>query len=161
MAGRMHADEVDTDVALVRRLLAGQFPAWAGLAVERVESAGTVNAVYRLGEEMAVRLPRIAGGAKDVELEQRLLPRLAPALPVAVPEPIGLGGPAEGYPWPWSVYRWRECTPGRSPKAALLSVVSNVRAVAAAVAAMIRSWAPPGFPSRRTWASRRAWITAT
>lgn len=105
-AGKMHADEVVTDRALVRRLLASQFPQWAGLSVELVDSAGTVNAVYRLGEDMAVRLPRIEGGAKDVEKEQRWLPCLAPLLPVAIPVPIGRGRPAEGYPWPWSVYSW-------------------------------------------------------
>ncbi|MFD7442238.1 aminoglycoside phosphotransferase family protein [Streptomyces sp. NPDC059909] len=107
-AGKMHADEVDTDVSLVRRLLAGQFPQWAELPVEPVDSAGTVNAVYRLGKDMAVRLPRIPGGAEDVDREQRWLPRLAPLLPVAVPVPIGQGRPAEGYPWSWSVYPWLE-----------------------------------------------------
>jgi aminoglycoside phosphotransferase (APT) family kinase protein len=104
--GKMHADEVETDVSLVRRLLAGQFPEWAGLPVELVDSAGTVNAVYRLGEDMAVRLPRIEGGATDVDREQEWLPRLAPLLPVAIPVPVGRGRPAEGYPWPWSVYPW-------------------------------------------------------
>jgi len=55
----MHADEVKTDVALVRRLIAAQFPAWEQLAIDPVESAGTDNALYRLGAEMAVRLPRV------------------------------------------------------------------------------------------------------
>lgn len=80
-AGKMHADEVDTDAPLVRRLLAAQFPQWAGLPVEPVASAGTDNAMYRLGEDMAVRLPRIKGAVADVEREQRWLPRLAPLLP--------------------------------------------------------------------------------
>jgi aminoglycoside phosphotransferase (APT) family kinase protein len=74
--------------------------------VERVASAGTVNAVYRLGPDMAVRLPRIEGGVKDVELEARWLPLLAPALPVAIPAPLAKGRPAQGYPWPWAVYAW-------------------------------------------------------
>ncbi|MER6994410.1 aminoglycoside phosphotransferase family protein [Streptomyces sp. NPDC000410] len=104
--GKMHADEVDTDVSLVRRLLAGQFPQWAGLPIEAVDSAGTVNAVYRLGADMAVRLPRIEGGARDVDRERRWLPRLAPLLPVRIPVPIATGTPAEGYPFPWSVHPW-------------------------------------------------------
>lgn len=107
-AGRMHADEADIDVPLVRRLLGGQFPQWADLPVEPVDSAGTSNAMYRLGEDMAVRLPRIPGAARDVEKEHRWLPRLAPQLPVAIPVPLGKGRPAGGYPWPWSVYHWLE-----------------------------------------------------
>jgi aminoglycoside phosphotransferase (APT) family kinase protein len=105
-AGRMHADEADIDVSLVRRLLAAQFPQWADLPIELVDSAGTSNAMYRLAEDMVVRLPRIAGAANDVEKEHRWLPRLAPPLPVAIPVPLGEGVPAEGYPWHWSVYRW-------------------------------------------------------
>jgi aminoglycoside phosphotransferase (APT) family kinase protein len=61
VSGRgMHADEFGTDVALVRRLAAAQFPQWADLSIEPVQSAGTDNAIYRLGDQMAVRLPRIA-----------------------------------------------------------------------------------------------------
>ncbi|WP_329038279.1 aminoglycoside phosphotransferase family protein [Streptomyces sp. NBC_00178] len=102
----MHADETKTDAALVRRLLAAQFPAWADLPVEPVASHGTVNAIYRLGPDMAVRLPRVEGGSQDAATEHRWLPRLAPHLPYAVPAPLGLGAPAEGYPWAWSVCRW-------------------------------------------------------
>ncbi|MGP3983321.1 aminoglycoside phosphotransferase family protein [Streptomyces sp. KR80] len=87
-------------------LVAAQFPQWAGLPVEPVDSAGTSNAMHRLGEDMVVRLPRIAGAANDVEREHTWLPRLAPPLPVAIPVPLGKGAPAEGYPWHWSVYRW-------------------------------------------------------
>jgi hypothetical protein len=58
-APKMHADEIDTDVALVRRLLTGQFPQWAGLAIDPVESYGTDHDIYRLGDHLAARLPRI------------------------------------------------------------------------------------------------------
>ncbi len=102
----MHSDEVDTDGSLVARLLAGQFPQWADLPVEPVRSAGTDNALYRLGEDMVVRLPRIHWATGQVEKEQRWLPRLAPHLPLAIPVPLAMGTPAEGYPWHWSVYRW-------------------------------------------------------
>lgn len=57
--GKMHADEVDTDISLVGRLVAAQFPRWADLPIEPVRSAGTDNAIYRLGNDMGVRLPRI------------------------------------------------------------------------------------------------------
>ncbi|MEU5953732.1 aminoglycoside phosphotransferase family protein [Streptomyces sp. NPDC047525] len=105
---KMHADEADIDTPLVRRLLAAQFPEWAGLKVDPVESNGTVNAIYRLGDDMAVRLPRIEGGVEDVQREMLLLPRLAPSLPLAIPAPLGEGAPGEGFPWPWYVYRWLE-----------------------------------------------------
>ena len=105
-AAKMHVDEVHTDVALVRRLLAAQFPLWADLPIEPVESAGTDNAIYRLGDDLAVRLPRIDWAVEDVDKEQHWLPRLARHLPLAIPVPLAKGQPAEDYPWPWSVYRW-------------------------------------------------------
>jgi aminoglycoside phosphotransferase (APT) family kinase protein len=121
---KMHADEVDTDAGLVRRLLAGQFPHWAGLPLEPVPSAGTDNALYRLGDDMVVRLPRIDWAVDNVEREHRWLPWLAPRLPVAVPVPLGKGAPAEGYPWSWSVYSWLDGenpAVGRSPDAGALA----------------------------------------
>jgi len=105
-AGKMHVDEVDIDVALVGRLLAAQFPRWADLSIVPFHSAGTDNAIYRLGEDMAVRLPRIEGATGQVDKEQQWLPRLAPLLPLAIPVPLAMGTPGEGYPWHWSVYRW-------------------------------------------------------
>ncbi len=105
-AGKMHSDEVDTDVARVGRLLAAQFPQWADLPIEPVHSAGTDNAIYRLGDDMAVRLPRIHWASGQVDKEHYWLPRLAPLLPLAIPVPLAMGTPGEGYPWSWSVYRW-------------------------------------------------------
>ncbi len=105
-AVKMHADEVHIDGSLVRRLIAAQFPDWAHLAIELVVSTGTDNAIYRLGDEMAVRLPRRQSSVGQVEKEHRWLPTLAPHLPLAIPVPIAKGKPAEGYPWRWSVYRW-------------------------------------------------------
>jgi aminoglycoside phosphotransferase (APT) family kinase protein len=104
----MHADEVVTDVSLVRRLLAAQFPRWADLPIEPVPSAGTDNAIYRLGDDMAVRLPRIRWAVDQVEKEHRWLPSLVPRLPLTIPSPLAKGRPGEGYPWHWSVYKWLE-----------------------------------------------------
>ncbi len=105
---KMHADEVQTDVNLVRRMLAAQFPQWAELSVRPVLSAGTDNALYRLGEDMAVRMPRIHWAAGQVEKEHEWLPRLAPLLPLTIPAPLAQGAPAEVYPWCWSVTTWLE-----------------------------------------------------
>lgn len=104
----MHADEVGTDASLARRLLAAQFPEWADLRIERVRSAGTDHAIYRLGEDMVVRLPRISGAVGQAEKERRWLSKLAPHLPLAIPAPLAKGAPGEGYPFPWSVHRWLE-----------------------------------------------------
>ena len=102
----MHADEVDTDVALVRRLLAGQFTHWADLEVEPVVSYGTDHDIYRLGDDLAARLPRIEWATKQAEKEAEWLPKIAPHLPLAIPVQLAMGRPAEGYPFQWSVYEW-------------------------------------------------------
>ncbi len=102
----MHADEIDIDVPLVRRLIGTQFPRWAHLPITPVPGTGTDNAMYRLGHDLAVRLPRVARAAHQVDKDHRWLPRLAPLLPLPVPVPVGRGLPGEGYPVPWSVYRW-------------------------------------------------------
>jgi aminoglycoside phosphotransferase (APT) family kinase protein len=106
--GKMRDDELDIDAPLVCRLLAAQFPQWAELPVEPVRPAGTDNALYRLGDDMLVRVPRRERTAATLEKEREWLPRLAPLLPLAVPVPLAKGTPAEDYPWIWSVHRWLE-----------------------------------------------------
>jgi len=89
----MHTDELAINADLVRRLLAAQFPHWAELPLERVPSAGTDNAIFRLGDELALRLPRIHWAARQPQRERELLPLLAPHLPLPVPVPIATGEP--------------------------------------------------------------------
>jgi aminoglycoside phosphotransferase (APT) family kinase protein len=145
-AEKMHADEVDTDVVLVGRLLAAQFPQWADLPLERVPSAGTDNALYRLGDDMVVRLPRIHWAVGGVDKDFRWLPVVAPLLPVAIPVPIAKGAPAEGYPWEWGVYPWLE---GENPTAdGIADAKSLATDVAQFVEAMHRvdlTGGPPAF----------------
>jgi aminoglycoside phosphotransferase (APT) family kinase protein len=105
-APKMHADEVETDVALVRRLLAGQFPQWADLSIDPVVSCGTDHDIYRLGDDLAARLPRIAWATDQATKEAEWLPKLAPHLPLTVPVQLAMGHPAGGYPFAWSVYEW-------------------------------------------------------
>jgi aminoglycoside phosphotransferase (APT) family kinase protein len=102
----MHPDEIDIDGSLVSRLIAKQFPRWADLPITKVHSAGTDNAIYRLGEDMAVRLPRLPRAAETVDKERQWLPRLSPLLPLAIPVPLGNGVPDDAFRYPWSVYRW-------------------------------------------------------
>jgi aminoglycoside phosphotransferase (APT) family kinase protein len=94
----MHADEVVIDIPLIRRLLIAQFPRWAELPIAPVPSAGTDNALYRLGDDMVVRLPRIHWAVGGVDKEYQWLPRLAPHLPLAIPVPLAQGTPGAGYP---------------------------------------------------------------
>jgi aminoglycoside phosphotransferase (APT) family kinase protein len=105
---RVHADELLVDDGLVHRLLGGQFPELADRVLVRVEPWGTDNGVWRLGDDLVVRLPRRPGGDEQVALEATWLPRLAPRLPVVVPEPIAVGEATDEYPMRWSVHRWVE-----------------------------------------------------
>ncbi len=102
----MHDDEVEVDDALVRRLLATQIPDLADLPLIVVEPWGTDNAIWRLGADLVVRLPRIHWAAGQAEFEARWLPWLAPHLPVALPVPVAVGEPGSGYPYRWAVHRW-------------------------------------------------------
>jgi len=111
----MHDDEVRIDAAAVRRMVDAQFPRWSTLPLGPVASAGTDNALFRLGTTMVVRLPRVAWATQQADKERLWLPRLAPLLPLPIPEPLAHGDPAEGYPWSWSVYRW---LPGTTASAA-------------------------------------------
>ena len=104
---RMHVDELDADEALVRRLLAAQFPQWAELPIAALPAGGTDNAIFRLGDELSVRLPRRPapwGGLLDKEFEW--LPKLAPLLPLEIPTPVARGVPDDGYPHEWAIYNW-------------------------------------------------------
>lgn len=104
-----HRNAIDT--SLVRRLLTAQFPDWAKLPLRPVAQQGWDNRTFRLGNDLAVRLPSAARYAAQVDKEQTWLPRLAANLPLAIPIPIAKGKAGEGYPWPWSVYRWLEGEP--------------------------------------------------
>lgn len=108
---RLHADEIETSLALAARLVASQCPQWAGLALRTLEAGGTDHALFRLGDDMVLRLPRLASSAAQVSKEWRWLKWLAPQLPLAIPEPLALGEPVEGYPCPWLVCRWLEGEP--------------------------------------------------
>jgi aminoglycoside phosphotransferase (APT) family kinase protein len=110
---RLHHDEVPIDGGLTRRLLGAQFPAWADLPLRLAAPQGTDNVVFRLGTELSVRLPRKSSTVPSLLRELEWLPWLAPSLPLAVPMPVAVGEPDQGYPFPWSVCRWVNGAPPR------------------------------------------------
>ena len=140
----MHADELEIGEALVRGLLREQFPHWLDLPLRRVEPTGTVNAIFRLGEELAVRLARRDGPTQPESDEFEWLPRLAPLLPVELPVPVAQGRPGGGYPWFWEIHTWVE---GDSVPVEAIDAVQAARDLAELVAALQRvspAGAPPG-----------------
>lgn len=99
--------DFDVTVDLVRGMLAEQHPDLADRPL-RVVANGWDNVMLRLGDDLAVRVPRREVAAHLVEHEQRWLPVLAPRLPGTVPAAVRVGrpSPALGYPWSWSVVPW-------------------------------------------------------
>ena len=118
----------DITVALVRRLIAEQFPQWVDLPIRPVAFAGWDNCTFHLGANMSVRLPSAQGYVAQVEKEHRWLPRLAPLLPLPIPVPLARGVPGAGYPWPWSVNRWLDGKP------ATIAPIADLPAFATALA---------------------------
>jgi aminoglycoside phosphotransferase (APT) family kinase protein len=102
----MHRDEIEVDEHLVRGLLRAQMAHLADRPLTKVAPWGTDHAIWRLGDDLAVRLPRIQWAARQPDFEAEWLPRLAPYLPVAIPEHVALGQPDESYPYRWAVQRW-------------------------------------------------------
>jgi aminoglycoside phosphotransferase (APT) family kinase protein len=141
---RMHADELEIDEALVRRLLAEQFPDWSDLSLSLVEPAGTVNAIFRLGAGLSVRLRRRRGRTEPGGKELDWLPRLAPLLPLELPVPVAQGRPSGEYPWFWDVHTWVE---GETVPVEEIDVVRAARDLAAFVGGLQQAdpaGAPPG-----------------
>jgi len=164
-AGRMHADELETDEALVHRLLAAQFPQWAELPIEALPAGGTDNAIYRLGDELSVRLPRRRGwatGSLDKELEW--LPKLAPLLPFPVPTPVARGAAGEGYPHEWAIYTWLDGEDAASVPLDLPRAAVDLAALLAALGRIDPAGGPPpgnrGGPLRPRDEPTRAAIDA-
>lgn len=106
----MHAGELPITDAVVRDLVAAQFPRWGDLPVRRFASSGTVNAIFRLGDRLAARFPLQpddpARARRALKAEAASAAELAAATRFPVPEPVAIGEPGPGYPMPWSVQIW-------------------------------------------------------
>ena len=123
--------EVAIDTSVVLALLQEQHADLAQLSLMEV-GEGWDNKLFRLGQDLAVRLPRRAAAAALIEHEQRWLPRLSPRLPLPVPAPLREGRPGCGFPWSWSVVPW---FPGQS---ALLTPPRDVTTTATTAIALGR-----------------------
>ncbi|MBN6053074.1 aminoglycoside phosphotransferase family protein, partial [Nonomuraea sp. RK-328] len=137
----MHADQLTVTPETVRALVDEQFPEWRDLPVRRVASQGTVNAIFRIGDELAARFPLQPGNAESIrrglEAEAEAARELAGRTRYPTPEPVALGEPGAGYPLPWSVQTWLpgvvafDEDPGESVGFAhdLADLISDLRAI--------------------------------
>ena len=141
----MHADEVDSDSSLVQRLIAGQFPEWADLPVEAVYPLGTDNANYRLGNDKLVRLPRQESKVAGLERELEWQSLLAAASPLPIPEPLGRGEPAAGFPFPWAVFTWLEGENAAADEIAQEETAAALARLVLAIRSLDSTDAPPGL----------------
>ena len=134
--------EITADVAA--RLVAGQFPQWAGLPVVPVRLNGWDNTTFRLGDELAIRLPSADMYVTQVGKEHRWLPVLARHLPLPIPQPVAMGRPGDGFPRPWSVYRWIAGEPASTGNVAdQAGFASDLAGFLAALYAIDASDGPP------------------
>jgi aminoglycoside phosphotransferase (APT) family kinase protein len=104
----MHANEVTITTSQVQKLVVSQFPEYIGQPIKTVSSSGTDNAMYRLGDSLVIRLPRVADKERNLKKEYEWLPKIAPYVTLAIPTPIGLGKPDDNYPFGWAIYTWLE-----------------------------------------------------
>ncbi|GAS97484.1 aminoglycoside phosphotransferase [Mycolicibacterium canariasense] len=107
----MHPDQLTVSPLVVGKLIAEQFPQWAGLPIQSISGAGTVNAVFRVGGHVVARFPLepsdgIEAVRHELELEAAAAAELRGRTPVATPVALGIGEPGFGYPLPWSVFTW-------------------------------------------------------
>lgn len=178
VSGRIHDDEIDTSEATVRSLLAEQLPAWADARITPLHSSGTTNALWRLhgDDDLVVRLPRMPSGARSIDTEVSLLPRLTDTdltTLVRVPELAHVGTPTPTYPLPWMAVRWldgADLWDGReAPVASSARLVDDIAAVVHTIAGLADMPAPARAPGSRggpmgpllrrldTWLEDPAW----
>ena len=137
----MHADQLSVGVETVRELIANQFPEWSGLPITEFASQGTVNALFRVGGQLAARFPLQPAGVDEtrrlLESEAAAARELLGRTPFTTPEPVAIGDPGAGFPLPWSVQTWlsgttaTEVDPGSSMAFAedLATFIQGVRSI--------------------------------
>ncbi len=137
-------DKRDITPAVAARLIASQFPQWADLPVRPVALDGWDNTTFRLGDEFSVRLPSHDRYVPQVKKEHRWLPMLARQLALPIPEPVAMGEPDNGFPRPWSVYRWISGDTARVDRiASLTAFAADLAGFLASLYAIDASAGPP------------------
>ena len=140
----LHPDELPIEAALARRLVDSQLPDLAGLPLRPVELQGTVNAVFRLGDRLSLRLPRNPVWADDLDRETIWLPRLAPELPLRIPAVVAVGEPTADYPCRWAVHEWLDGSPyHHGPAGDEKQAARDLAGFVAALHGLDRGDAPP------------------
>lgn len=102
--------EVSLDPQSAVQLIADQFPELAGRTVLHLEMKGTDNHIFRIGDDLCARFPKVGWAVGTAAREAAALPRFAGA-PVPVPEVYGLGEPCKDYPYAWSILTWLSGSP--------------------------------------------------
>ncbi len=106
----MHIDELHIDENIARSLVEAQFPQLAGMTVRRIAVAGTVNAIFRIGEDLTARFPLRAAEPDAARAalirEADAMRELAARCPFPTPAPVAVGDPGDTYPLPWSIQTW-------------------------------------------------------
>lgn len=139
----MHADDVPTTADQVARMVAAQHPQWSHLPVTPVAEFGTDHCLFRIGDDLVARMPRVAWAADQAHSDDAWLPVLAPHLPVTVPAPLALGEPDDEYPFVWSIAPW---LPGATPtdeNADLHALAADLGGFVAALHAVDATGGPP------------------
>lgn len=162
----MHEDEIDVPDAVVRRLVADQLPHLAGEPVVRIASSGTVNAIFRIGDDLAARFPitnREPGQERELLAgEARASAAFAACSPFPGPVPVALGEPGEGYPLPWSVQTWLPGTVAEDGTAAastalaldLATLIRALRAVDTGGRTFERGWRGGDLRDHDRWVQK-------
>ncbi len=151
---KRHENEIPVDETLVRVLLQTQFPEWAELPLVEWHEQGTDHALFRLGDEMVVRMPIRPFDDSDLSKQQagreaKWLPFLAPQLPLALPVPLALGQPTGGYPWHWSIVSWIPGERGTRENLDLGAAASDLAAFVRALHAIDATGGPRA--GKATW----------
>ena len=106
----MHPDQLSVKVETVQELVANQFPEWSGLPITGIASQGTVNALFRIGDQLVARFPLQPAAVDEtrrwLESEAEAARELLGRTPFATPEPVAIGEPGIDFPLPWSVQTW-------------------------------------------------------
>jgi aminoglycoside phosphotransferase (APT) family kinase protein len=159
----MHANQLTVSIDTVRALIHEQFPEWRSLPITRVGSAGTVNAIFHIGNHFAARFPLEFRGVDStrqwLQSEAEAGAELIGRTRFPTPRPVALGEPGAGYPLPWSVQTWlpgvvaTDEDPGQSVAFAheLAEFIRDVRAIDTRGRTFRGTGRGGDLPSHDTW----------